>query len=245
MKLYPAIDLIGGQAVRLLQGSFEDVTVYNSDPVAVARSFEAAGAKYLHLVDLDGAKYGTLANLETIKQIVSSTSLFVEVGGGIRDEKRIKTYLEAGVGRVILGSIALRDPDFVSSMISTYGADKISVGVDAKDGMVAVDGWLTVSRTDGIAFCREMLSRGVRHIIYTDISRDGAMKGTNIEVYRTLRAALPDLDITASGGITFYDEITTLEEMGLYGAILGKALYTGTIDLKIALSLTGGKEPLC
>lgn len=245
MELYPAIDLIGGQAVRLLQGSFEDVTVYDNDPVSVAKSFEAKGAKYLHLVDLDGAKYGTLANLETIKAIVSSTSLFVEVGGGIRDEARIQTYLDAGVGRVILGSIALRNPDFVASMIATYGEDKISVGVDAKDGMVAVDGWLTVSQTDSIHFCREMYALGVRHIIYTDIARDGALHGTNMEVYRTLRDALPNLNITASGGITFYDEITTLEEMGIYGAILGKALYTGAIDLEKALLLLGRKETQC
>ena len=245
MNIYPAIDLIGGQAVRLLQGSFENVTVYNSDPVSVARAFEAAGAKYLHLVDLDGAKYGTLANLETIKAIVASTSLFVEVGGGIRNEERIKTYLEAGVGRVILGSIALRDPDFVERMVATYGSDKISVGVDAKDGMVAIDGWLTVSETNGIDFCKELYSRGVRHIIYTDIARDGAMQGTNMEVYRTLCKTLPELAVTASGGITFYAELKELTDMGLYGAILGKALYTGALELTQALACVGGKEPLC
>ena len=226
MNIYPAIDLIGGQAVRLLQGSFENVTVYNSDPVSVARAFEAAGAKYLHLVDLDGAKYGTLANLETIKAIVASTSLFVEVGGGIRNEERIKTYLEAGVGRVILGSIALRDPDFV-------------------ERMVAIDGWLTVSETNGIDFCKELYSRGVRHIIYTDIARDGAMQGTNMEVYRTLCKTLPELAVTASGGITFYAELKELTDMGLYGAILGKALYTGALELTQALACVGGKEPLC
>ena len=236
MKIFPAIDLLGGQAVRLYQGSYDDVTVYESDPVKVARAFEAAGATHLHVVDLDGARDGTLANLETVKAIVSSTSLFVEVGGGIRDEARVKTYLDAGAMRVILGSVALRDPDLVGRLTEKYGADKIAVGVDARDGMVAVDGWKTVSRTPAVDFCRLMADKGVRSIIYTDISRDGALSGTNLPLYRTLQEALPEMHFTASGGITYYEELKTLSEMGVWGAILGKALYTGALDLTQALT---------
>jgi phosphoribosylformimino-5-aminoimidazole carboxamide ribotide isomerase len=218
------------------------VTVYSDSPAEVAKSFEAAGAKNLHLVDLDGARDGTLANLQTIREVVSQTHLFIEVGGGIRDEARVKTYLDAGVGRVILGSVALRDPSFVERMVTRYGADKIAVGVDAREGMVAVDGWKTVSRTPAVDFCHEMQARGVRHIIYTDIAKDGAMGGTNLEVYRTLRAALPAMQWTASGGITYYDELRELDKLGIWGAILGKALYTGALDLREALKAVNEVE---
>ncbi len=243
MVLYPAIDLIGGQAVRLTQGEYDRVTVYESDPVKVACQFENQGAQYLHLVDLDGARDGTLSNLDTLRRILSATSLKAEVGGGIRDEARIATYLEAGASRVILGSVALKDPAFVGEMVKKYGAPRIVVGVDAKDGRVAVHGWKTVSQTSSLDFCSAMADLGVTQIVYTDIACDGALSGTNLEIYRTLRTALPQVDFTASGGITYYEELKVLSEMGLYGAILGKALYTGALDLEKALKITKEASP--
>ncbi|MFA5561055.1 MAG: 1-(5-phosphoribosyl)-5-[(5-phosphoribosylamino)methylideneamino]imidazole-4-carboxamide isomerase [Eubacteriales bacterium] len=232
MDIYPAIDIINRQVVRLTRGDYDRVAVYDDRPVETALGFEACGATHLHVVDLDGAKDGTLSNFDVIRDIVAATNLFVEVGGGIRDEARICRYLEAGVGRVILGSVALENPAFLTDMLAKYG-HRLAVGVDARDGYVAIHGWRTLTDTPAIEFCRRLAELGVSDVIYTDIARDGAMQGTNLEVYRTL-ASLP-LRITASGGITYYDELEALCRMGISAAILGKSLYTGVLDLKTAL----------
>ena len=197
MKLYPAIDLRGGQAVRLYQGDYDQMTVYNADPAAQAREFIAAGAKYLHVVDLDGAKDDTTANMTTIAAIAKQGGLFIEVGGGIRDEARIEQYLSLGVGRCILGTIAVKDFDFTARMAQKYGP-KIAVGVDMRDGLVAVNGWKEVTPEPGVAFCRRCAEAGVQAIIATDISRDGTMQGTNMDLYREL-LQISGLEITASG----------------------------------------------
>ena len=205
MKLYPAIDLRGGQAVRLYQGDYDQMTVYNADPAAQAREFIAAGAKYLHVVDLDGAKDDTTANMTTIAAIAKQGGLFIEVGGGIRDEARIEQYLSLGVGRCILGTIAVKDFDFTARMAQKYGP-KIAVGVDMRDGLVAVNGWKEVTPEPGVAFCRRCAEAGVQAIIATDISRDGTMQGTNMDLYREL-LQISGLEITASGGIARMEEL--------------------------------------
>lgn len=234
MELFPAIDLRDGQAVRLFQGDYDQMTVYSKSPVDVARQFKEKGAKNLHLVDLDGAKDGQLVNFKSIEEIVSDVDLFVEVGGGIRDEERIRQYLDLGVGRVILGTIAVKDPEFLKEMVAKY-KEKIAVGVDVKDGYVAINGWKEVTDKEGMEFCRYLSEIGVKTVIYTDISRDGGLKGTNLDAYRKL-AQIEGLDIVASGGISFEEEITALKET-TYGAILGKALYDGMLDLEKALEL--------
>lgn len=234
MELFPAIDLRDGQAVRLFQGDYDQMTVYSKSPVDVARQFKAKGAENLHLVDLDGARDGVLVNFESIREIVADVDLFVEVGGGIRDEERIRQYLDLGVGRVILGTIAVNDPDFLEKMVGKY-QEKIAVGVDVKDGLVAINGWKEVTGRDGMEFCRYLRDIGVRTVIYTDISRDGGLKGTNLEVYKQL-SKIEGLNVVASGGISFAEEITALKET-VYGAILGKALYDGMLDLETAVKL--------
>lgn len=235
MDLYPAIDLRGGQAVRLYQGDYDQMTVYNPDPVAQAAAFVAAGAKYLHVVDLDGAKDDTTANLATIAAIAKQGGLSIEVGGGIRDEARIRRYLDLGVDRCILGTIAVRDFAFTARMAQQYGAH-IAVGVDMKDGCVAVNGWKEVTPEPGVAFCRRCAEAGVGAVIATDISRDGTMQGTNMDLYREL-LQIPGLRITASGGIAAMPELETLRAMGCHAAILGKSIYTGAIDLARAVAL--------
>ncbi|MDO4545196.1 MAG: 1-(5-phosphoribosyl)-5-[(5-phosphoribosylamino)methylideneamino]imidazole-4-carboxamide isomerase [Bacillota bacterium] len=234
MKIFPAIDLRDGKAVRLFQGDYDKMTVYSENPVDVAGSFKRKGADCIHLVDLDGAKDGQLVNFATIKDIIEQVDMFVEVGGGIRDEERIRQYLELGVGRVILGTIAVKEPEFLKEMVSRYG-EKIAVGVDAKDGKVAVNGWKEVTEHDGLEFCRKLRDLGVKTVIYTDISRDGGLQGTNMEVYRKL-AKIDGLDIVASGGISFEEEITALKDV-VSAAILGKAIYTGKLDLERAVEL--------
>ena len=233
MKLYPAIDLRGGQAVRLYQGDYDQMTVYNADPVAQAQAFLDAGARYLHVVDLDGAKDDTTANLETIAAIAALGGLFIEVGGGIRDEARIRRYLDLGVGRCILGTVAVKDFDFTARMAQRYGA-RIAVGVDMKDGFIAVNGWREVTPEPGVAFCRRCAAAGVRAVIATDISRDGTLQGTNLDLYREL-LTIPGLEITASGGIARMEELAELQAMGCHAAILGKSIYTGAIDLAEAV----------
>ena len=237
MQIYPAIDLSGGQVVRLYQGDYDQMTVYGSDPCAVAREFIAAGAKYLHVVDLDGAKDGTLANFESIAAIAKQGGLYIEVGGGIRTEERIQQYLDLGVGRCILGTIAVKDFDFTARMAQKYG-DKIAVGVDARDGYVAINGWKELSDETGIEFCKRLCDVGVKAVIYTDISRDGAEKGTNLELYREL-AKIEGLNITASGGVSSLEELKELQTIGTHAAILGKALYTGRLDLKTVVEEVG------
>lgn len=237
MKLFPAIDLRGGQAVRLYQGDYDQMTVYNPAPADQARAFAAAGAKYLHVVDLDGAKDDTTANLPAIARIAAESDLYIEVGGGIRDEERIRRYLDLGVSRCILGTVAVRDFDFTARMAQKYG-DKIAVGVDMKDGLVAVAGWKEVTPEPGVAFCRRLAEAGVKAVIATDISRDGTMQGTNMDLYREL-LTIPGLEITASGGIAKMEELDTLQAMGCHAAILGKSVYTGAIDLAEAVRRFG------
>lgn len=234
MKLYPAIDLRGGQAVRLYQGDYDQMTVYNADPVAQARQFIEAGAKYLHVVDLDGAKDDTTANLQTIAAIAKLGGLKIEVGGGIRDEERIRRYLDLGVDRCILGTIAVKDFAFTEAMAGLYGT-RIAVGVDMKQGYVAVNGWKEVTPEPGMEFCRRCAVAGVGAIIATDISRDGTMQGTNLDLYREL-LTIPGIEVTASGGIARMEELTELQAMGCHAAILGKSIYTGSIDLAQAVA---------
>lgn len=234
MKIFPAIDLRDGKAVRLFQGDYDQMTVYSEDPVDIARSFKVKGAECLHLVDLDGAKDGKLVNFDTIKAIVEQVDMYVEVGGGIRDEERIRQYLELGVGRVILGTIAIKDPEFLEEMVSKYG-EKIAVGVDARDGFVAINGWKEITDKESFEFCRYLRDIGVKTVIYTDISRDGSLQGTNIEAYKKLRE-IEGLEITASGGISFEEEIVTLKDIA-DAAILGKAIYSGMLDLQRAVQL--------
>ena len=240
MELFPAIDLIGGCAVRLVKGDYAQKTVYSENPAEVAKSFAAAGAKYLHVVDLEGAKDGGTPNLETIRNIVEQGGLLVEVGGGIRSEEVIKKYLDAGVFRVILGTAAVQNPAFMEDMVQKYG-EKIAVGVDIKDGMVAIKGWTEVSQESCFDFCEKLQKIGVKTIICTDISKDGLLSGTNLELYKELSDKF-SVDIVASGGVTTLDDVKKLADMGMYGAILGKALYTGNIDLKAAVELVKGGE---
>ena len=229
MLIFPAIDIVGGKAVRLYKGDYSQMTVYSDDPVSVAKDFENAGATWIHLVDLEGAKSGETPNLATICRIVSETNLSVEVGGGIRTEERIRRYLDLGVERCILGTIAVKDFDFTERMAQKYGKH-IAVGVDARDGLVAINGWKELSAERGVDFCSRLRDAGVQTVIYTDISRDG------LELYREL-TAIQGLNIIASGGISFESELLDLERMGAWGAILGKALYTGKLDLQRAVQL--------
>lgn len=233
MEIFPAIDIKDKRVVRLLKGDYSQVTQYSTTPLEAAVSFESRGAKNLHMVDLDGAKDGTQANFDAVREVCENTSLYVEIGGGIRSMETIEKYLGVGVGRVILGTAALEDPDFLKSAIKTYG-EKIAVGVDAANSRVATRGWLNVSDTDSFEFCKKMRDEGVKSVIYTDISKDGTLSGTNMEAYKRL-SLIEGLSITASGGITHIDEIKELSSMGIAAAILGKALYSSKIDLKEAL----------
>ena len=240
MKIYPAIDLRGGQVVRLFQGDYDQMTVYGKDPAGQAKAFAQAGAKFLHVVDLDGAKDGTLANFASIQAIAQQTGMYIEVGGGIRTEERIEKVLSLGVGQCILGTAAVQDFAFTERMARRYG-DKIAVGVDAKDGYVAINGWKEVSREKGVDFCRRLYEAGVQSVIYTDIARDGAMQGTNLGVYEQLRE-IKGLKVTASGGISSVEELKTLNRRGIDAAILGKSLYTGAIDLAEAIRAVQGEN---
>ena len=240
MNIFPAIDLYEGKAVRLYKGRYDELTVYNNDPLSVALDFEAAGAKFLHLVDLEGARDGGTPNLEVIKRIREGTSLFIEVGGGIRSLSVIEKYLSAGVNRVILGTAALTDRDMLKTALSLYG-EKIAVGADVKAGNIAIKGWTERSDVSLDEFMLDMQSLGVKTVICTDISKDGAMIGTNRELYRELSKGY-DINIIASGGVSSLDDIRALTEMQLYGAIIGKAYYTGAIRLTEAIALAGGEN---
>jgi phosphoribosylformimino-5-aminoimidazole carboxamide ribotide isomerase len=241
MQIFPAIDLRGGNVVRLCQGDYDKMTVYGSDPCAAAREFLAAGAEFLHVVDLDGARDGAPANFAAIAALAGQGGLYLEVGGGIRNEERIVQYLESGVNRVILGTAAIRDFPFTARMAQRYG-DRVAVGVDARDGLVAVNGWRELSEENGVDFCRRLFEAGVGSVIYTDISRDGAEQGTNLAVYRAL-AEIRGLNVTASGGISSLEELRELQAIGTHAAILGKALYTGRLDLKAALAAVRDPVP--
>lgn len=235
MKIFPAIDLLGGKAVRLYKGDYNQVTVYSDNPVDIAKDFEKKGAICIHLVDLEGARDGNTPNLETVKRIVNETSLFSEIGGGIRNMQTIRAYLENGVDRVILGTAAVNDEEFLKSALKEYG-ERIAVGVDIKDGKVAIKGWLEKSEYDCYDFCAKMQALGVKTLICTDISKDGAMQGTNRELYKELSSRF-SLDITASGGVSSLDDIIALRKLDLYGAIIGKAYYIGAIDLEKAVEI--------
>lgn len=235
MKIFPAIDLYDRKAVRLFKGDYSQMTVYSDNPIEIARDFEKCGAKYIHIVDLEGAREGTTPNIDIVRQITQETSLFCEIGGGIRNMETIDRYVSIGVDRVILGTAAVTDQDFLREAIRKYG-DKIAVGVDIKDGYVAIKGWLETSAYSCFDFCKTMEEMGVKTLICTDISKDGAMKGTNRLLYKELSQRF-SLDITASGGVSSLEDIRALAAMKLYGAIIGKAYYIGAIDLKEALEV--------
>ena len=238
MTLFPAIDLYEGKAVRLLKGDYAQMTVYSDDPCAVAADFAASGAEAVHIVDLEGARNGATPNFDTVCAVKRSSGLFCEIGGGIRSMDTVEKYLQAGLDRVILGTAAVQDPAFLKEAVAAFG-NRIAVGVDIKDGFVAIKGWTERSTLEAFAFCRELQAQGVNCLICTDISRDGAMRGTNRALYARLQKEL-SLDITASGGVSTLDDLRALAELGLYGAIVGKAYYTGAIDLKEAISVTAG-----
>lgn len=235
MILFPAIDLYEGKAVRLFRGDYAQMTVYSDRPEEIGKDFAFKGATHVHLVDLEGARDGTTPNLDTVLRIREEAGLFCEIGGGIRNMRTVDAYLSAGLDRVILGTAAVEDRGFLLSALEKYG-DKIAVGVDVRDGFVAVKGWTENSGLQFMDFCGDMESCGVRTLICTDISRDGAMRGTNREMYRKLSESLK-LQITASGGVSTLEDVRSLREMGLYGAIIGKAYYTGDIDLKKAIEV--------
>lgn len=229
MDIFPAIDICNGRVVRLLQGDYQQMTEYALTPLEAAQRFEAQGAACLHVVDLDGAKDGVPANFAAIAAITSRTRMFVEVGGGVRDEARLCRYLQAGAGRVILGTAAVRDLDLVQRLAAGYGA-RLAVGVDARGGRVAVSGWRELTELDSVAFCEQLAARGVRTVIYTDIARDGALAGTNLEIYARLKQ-IAGLDIVASGGVSTLDEVRALARAGVAGVVVGKALYAGMLAL--------------
>ena len=236
MKLFPAIDLYEGKAVRLFKGDYAQMTVYNNDPAAVAADFAAAGATCIHIVDLEGAKSGTTPNFDTVCKIKATSGLFCEIGGGIRSMDVIDRYLSAGIDRVILGTAAVGNLDFVKRAVDKYG-DRIAVGADLKDVYVAVKGWMEKTNVSADEFFAQMQDVGVKTVICTDISKDGAMMGTNLELYRSLSQRF-SMQIVASGGVSSLEDVEKLSQMGLYGAIIGKAYYTGAIDLKKAVEVT-------
>ena len=235
MLIFPAIDLFEGKAVRLYKGDYAQMTVYNEDPLAVAKDFVAAGATHIHVVDLEGARSGETPNLEIVAALARESGLFTEVGGGIRSMEVVDRYLSAGVHRVILGTAAVKDEAFLKAALARYG-ERIAVGVDIKDGMVAIKGWTEKSDLDAMDFCAKMERMGVTTIICTDISKDGAMKGANHELYRTLSARF-GVQIIASGGVSSMKDVEKLTKLGVYGAIIGKAYYTGAIDLAEAIEV--------
>ncbi|MDY3298483.1 1-(5-phosphoribosyl)-5-[(5-phosphoribosylamino)methylideneamino]imidazole-4-carboxamide isomerase [Selenomonas sp.] len=243
MKIYPAIDIRGGKCVRLFKGDFAQETVFSDSPAAMAKQWAAQGAEYLHLVDLDGARAGRSENLTTVKEILAAVNIPVELGGGIRTMKNIDEVLKLGVRRVILGSVAVRDPELVREACAKYG-DRIVVGIDAKDGIVAVDGWGVSGDVDVITLAKKMKDAGVRTIIYTDISRDGTLSGVNVEATAKL-ARESGVDVVASGGVKDLADIRALlpyERDGIEGVIVGKSIYTGSLDLKKAIALAAKGE---
>ncbi len=250
MIIYPAIDLYDGKAVRLFKGDYAQMTVYSNDPPEIAEAFIRAGARRIHTVDLEGAKEGSTPNFETVLAIKKAAAAaaaaepgggaaFVEIGGGIRDDETVEKYLDAGIDRVILGTAAVNDPEFLKRCVDRYG-QRIAVGIDVRDGFVAVKGWTELSQYTLEEFARMMQDTGVKTIICTDISRDGAMRGTNRELYRQLSETL-DIDIVASGGVSSIEDVEALAALGIHGAIIGKAYYTGAIDLAEAVEKGAAK----
>jgi len=240
MRILPAIDLMEGCAVRLVRGDYAQKTVYSETPALLAKDFQRAGAEWLHVVDLDGAKRGAAANRETVEAIVRESGLRVELGGGIRDMDTLEAYLAMGVKRIILGTAAVEDEAFLHAALRRHG-DAVAVGMDVRGGRVAVRGWLEESGEGMEDFCARLEDAGVNTVICTDISRDGMLGGSNMALYRSLCARHPRINFIASGGVSGLHEIRTLRDMGLYGAIVGKALYTGALDLRAALAAGKGE----
>lgn len=236
MLIYPAIDLYDKKAVRLFKGDYAQMTIYNENPVEVAKDFKNCGATHIHLVDLEGAKSGTTPNFEVVKSIKETTSLFCEIGGGIRSMEVIDKYISSGIDRVILGTAAVTSEGFVEKAVQKYH-DKIAVGVDIKDGFVAINGWTEKSTIDAFEFVKKMVNTGVKTIICTDISKDGAMQGTNHELYKELSERF-DIQIIASGGVSSIEDVKKLRKLDIYGAIIGKAYYTKAIDLREAIEVS-------
>lgn len=235
MRIFPAIDLYNGKAVRLLKGDYAQMTVYNEDPVAVARDFARLGAEYIHVVDLEGAKTGVPAHLEVVKRIAEETDLFIEVGGGIRDMQTVDKYFSVGADRVILGTSAVTDESFLLAALKKYGG-KIAVGADIADGKIAIRGWLEKSDYTVDSFFAKMQALGVKTVVCTDISKDGAMKGANVALYKEIGEKY-SVDLIASGGVSTLEDVVALAKDGTYGAIIGKAYYIGAIDLREAIEV--------
>ena len=234
MRLYPAIDIKGGKCVRLTQGLFDNVKVYSDTPADMARLWRDQGATFLHLVDLDGALVGRSVNEEVIRSIVEALDIPVELGGGIRSEEAVRHMLDLGVARVIIGTKAVERPLFMKELVDAFGADRIVAGVDAKDGLVAVQGWESLSTVTAKELCLKMEEFGIRHVVYTDISRDGMLNGPNVEATRQLTEAT-GIDVIASGGVSSMEDLRCLYEAGIKGAIIGKALYEKRVDLREAV----------
>ena len=235
MNIFPAIDLFDGKAVRLYKGDYKQMTVYSENPVEIALDFVSQGAKFLHIVDLEGAKSGTTPNLDTVIKLKRESGLFCEVGGGVRSMEVVDRYISAGVDRVILGTAAVRDPEFAKAAAAKYGG-KIALGADIKDGFVAVSGWTEKSELKVIDFCLDMQKIGINTLICTDISKDGAMQGTNVALYEELSKKL-SMQIIASGGVSSVDDVKRLAALDIYGAIIGKAYYTGAVSIKEAIEV--------
>lgn len=233
MMIYPAIDIKDQSCVRLTQGSYDKVTVYEKDPVKIAKRWEAMGAEILHLVDLDGAKDGNRINQPIVEEIIKNINIPLQLGGGIRDTEGIKTLLDLGVSQVIIGTVALKEPDWIKEMIIKY-EDRIIVSIDALNGLIATDGWQKVSNVKAIDFIKKLKSYGLSRIVYTDIEKDGMLAGPNFHIYEELTDKV-DIEVIASGGVTSLEDIKRLKSMGLYGAIIGKALYDGKVDLQEVL----------
>ena len=235
MLIFPAIDLYGGKAVRLYKGDYSQMTVYGDNPCEFARSFIKSGATCLHIVDLEGARDGTTPNIESVKAIAAIPGLFTEIGGGIRNIETARAYIAAGVDRIILGTAAVKDEEFLKAALAEFG-EKVAVGIDIRDGFVSIKGWTESSGIEAFEFCEKMQSLGVKTVIVTDISKDGAMSGTNLELYRKLKERFT-MNITASGGVSTLDDVAALAETGVYGAIIGKAYYTGSISIARAIEV--------
>ncbi|MDO4870033.1 MAG: 1-(5-phosphoribosyl)-5-[(5-phosphoribosylamino)methylideneamino]imidazole-4-carboxamide isomerase [Bacillota bacterium] len=240
MKIFPAIDLYEGKAVRLFKGRYDDMTVYSENPPQIGKDFAAKGAEFIHIVDLEGARDGSTPNLETVCRIKEESGLFCEIGGGVRSMEVVDRYIEAGLDRVILGTAAVTDREFAKAAVDKYG-EKIAIGVDLKDGYVAIKGWTEKSQETAMDFCGKMQEMGVKTIIVTDISRDGAMKGTNHQLYEELAERF-DMQIVASGGVSTIDDVKRLAAQNIYAAIIGKAYYTGDIDLEEAIEVAAGRQ---
>ena len=235
MLILPAIDLYDKKAVRLYKGDYNEMTVYSNNPIEIAKKFQECGATFIHMVDLEGAKNGTTPNIDEVRKVVDYTDLKVEIGGGIRNEETVQKYIDIGVDRVILGTAAVTDDEFLCKMVAKY-KEAIAVGVDLKDGYVAIKGWTEKSALTADEFFKHLSDIGVKTVICTDISKDGAMQGTNRELYKELSEKYT-MDIVASGGVSSIDDIKALKDMNLYGAILGKAYYIGAVDLKEAVEV--------